>query len=243
MKIFRIIFTLAFVLFFFPAQTQEKNGKEKFDSLKAAYPQQIRTVLKTNPGAIFWGAIPLLTSEYRIVGEFVNGTNQSSQFGISFMGKSPYVKLMERDTLINPRMEKLLIEGYRLQASYRFFFNKILYELGFTDELLYAPMGIYLSPHLSYATAKITNKFSNQFDRYFRVVHANFSFVGGFQFFLFDFLSFDAFAGLGYKQNLWFEKERNGIVRQIPSPEGFKDLPLYDSPLKINLGFNLGYGF
>ncbi len=230
-----------FLFFGLAVKGQEKNANT-YDSLKAANPQKIQTVFKTNPGAIFWGSIPLLTAEYRVIAETTNGINQSSQVGISYLGKSPYIKLFESDSAINPRHEKLLISGFRIQGSYRFFFNRWFENFGLTDGTLYSPCGFYLSPFISYSTAKITNNYFNTQGIFMMVTHYNINLLSGFQFFIFDNFSFDVFTGLGYKSNIWVQHLKNGVTKQVP-PDDLKDIPFYNSPLKISLGINLGYGF
>lgn len=220
----------------------QSNGK--LDSLKAAYPQQVRTIIKTNPTAMVIGVMPVVTSEYRLLLEFPSAPLQSSQIGFSYLGKSPFIRYIENDTLKknpNAYFLKMHITGYRFQASYRFFLNKWMHAIGLSSKPVYSPRGFYISPHVSFATAKITYKFANQYDIYFRVTHFNVNLLGGCQFTLFRRIAVDTFAGLGYKKNEWIEHNQN-IVRPVNPPKDF-DIPGYFSPVKFTIGMNFGYCF
>lgn len=61
----------------------------------------------------------------------------------------------------------------------------------------------------------------------------------GYQMFLFPELAIDVFTGLGYKNNQWIEYY--SPIRQYPIDLGFGGL--YNSHLKLTLGFNIGLAF
>ncbi len=232
-----ILFHLSFI------GNSQNNGK--LDSIKAANPQQIRTIVKSNPTSLVIGVMPLITSEYRLLLEFPSGPMQSSQLGFSYLGKSPFIRFIENDTLKkNPNAYFLRthISGYRLQGSFKFFVNDWIHALGFSSKPIYSPRGFYISPQVSFATAKITYKFANQYDIFFRVNHFNVNMLAGCQF-TFGKIAVDMFTGIGYKQNQWFEHNQN-VVRQITPPEEILEaIPWYFSPLKFSIGINFGYCF
>lgn len=196
------------------------------------------------------GVMPIFTSEYRLLIEIPDGPTRSAQIGFSYLGKGLIIRLAENDTLKkNPNAIYLrsVISGFRVQASYRFYFNDWMHAIGLSDEPIYAPRGFYLSPHVSYATAKVTYKFANQYDIYKRANHFNVNLLSGCQFTLFRKFSTDLFVGVGYKQNLWYMRNQN-IIKQVPPPEELEDFmknsPLrYSGPLKISLGINFGFCF
>lgn len=243
MRPFRFAFLSVLVIISLWSYGQERTN-EKLDSIKAAYPQHIRTIIKTNPTAILIGVMPIVTSEYRLLFEFPSGPFQSSQMGFSYLGKSPFIRYIENDTLKkNPNAYrlKMQISGFRFQASYRFFVNKWMESLGLSSEPLYSPKGFYVSPHISYASAKITYKFANQYDIYYRVNHFNVNMLFGCQFTLFRKFAVDMYTGLGYKQNQWIEHNQN-VVKTVQPPKDF-DIPGYFSPVKFNIGMNFGLCF
>lgn len=236
------VFIFIYLYSFFLIAQDQNNGK--LDSIKATYPHQVRTIIKTNPTAIIVGVMPLITSEYRLLFEFPSAPLQSSQIGFSYLGKSPFIRYVENDTLKknpNAYFLKMHISGFRLQASYRFFVNKWIQKIGLSAIPVYAPGGFYISPHVSYASAKITYKFANQYNIYFLVTHVNVNLLCGWQFILFENAALDMFTGIGYKQNQWFEHNQN-IVRPVPPPEDF-EIPGYFSPVKLSVGINFGYCF
>lgn len=225
-------------------QDQKEKSNGKLDSIKAVYPQRIRTIVKTNPAALFIGVMPVVTSEYRLLLEFPSAPLQSSQIGFSYLGKSPFIRIIENDTLKkNPNAYylRMYITGFRFQASYRFFLNKWLHTVGLSYKPVYSPRGFYISPHFSYSTAKITYKFANQYDIYFQVNQFNVNLLGGCQFTMFRKIAVDMFAGIGYKKNEWLEHEQN--VTRVVTPPKDLEIPGYFSPVKFTVGMNFGYCF
>ena len=185
-------------------------------------PQTVNTIIKTNPFSVLWGPIPF-TAEYRAIMELTSSKNQSDQFGISYLGKSPVIKLFE-DSIDDLKL--LIIRGLRFQASHKFYIMD------------YAPHGFYLSPHLSYSSAKFSTKFANSRDIYIRATHFNVNLLAGYQF-LPDFWALDIFAGLGYKKNTWIEHDQQNTINIDTGDFG----ELYNSSVKLTLGFNVGIVF
>lgn len=217
---------------------------QKLDSIKNVIPQKIRTVFKTNPTAILIGVIPGVTSEYRLLVEFPSAPLQSSQLGISYLGKSPFIRFVENmNAKKNPNaiFLRMYISGFRLQGSYRFFINEWMQRLGFFSQTTYSPEGFYFSPHTSYSTVKITYKFANQYDVFYRVNHFNINLLAGWQIVMSGKYTVDIFTGIGYKENVWTEHFQNKVTTVTP-PKGF-DIPGYFGPVKYNFGVNFGYCF
>ena len=179
-----LIFIIHYPLFIIHSQAQDEE---------IINPQAVNTIIKTNPLTILWGSIPL-TAEYRVMVEQTSSKNQSDQIGISYLGKSPVLKLFEDST---EDSNLLIVRGFRFQASHKFYINKLgdLLGLPFSE---YAPHGLYISPHLSYSTAKFSTKFLNSRDVFIRITHFNVNFLVGYQL-IHDFWALDFFVGLGYK--------------------------------------------
>jgi len=228
-----LIFIIHYPLFIIHSQAQDEEIAPLGVSQLADNPQAVNTVIKTNPLAILWGSIPF-TAEYRVMIELTSAKNQSDQIGISYLGKSPVLKLFE-DSIED--LNLLIVRGIRFQASHKFYINKLgdLLGLPFSE---YAPHGLYISPHLSYSTAKFSTKFFNSRDVFIKGTHFNINLLFGYQL-IRDFWALDFFAGLGYKKNSWIEH-----YQQNPAPINTSEFgEFYNSPVKLNLGFNAGLVF
>lgn len=219
-----LIFITHYPLFIIHSQAQDEE---------IINPQAVNNIIKTNPLAILWGSIPL-TAEYRVMIELTSSRNQSNQIGISYLGKSPVLKLFE-DSI--EELNLLIVRGIRFQASHKFYINKLgdLLGLPYSE---YAPHGLYISPHLSYSTAKFSTKFLNSQDVFIKGTHFNVNLLAGYQL-IRDFWALDFFAGLGYKKNTWIEQDQQNSININTSDFG----KFYNSPVKLNLGFNVGVVF
>jgi hypothetical protein len=204
---------------------------------KLQYPPKYSLLLKTNPLPILWGPIPgiiPLTSEYRLVNEFVVAPHQSSVIGFSFLGKSPLIPLL--DPTSGSLFRNIMVRGFRFQMGHRFYLNNINNTLGlpYSD---YAPEGLYVGPFFSYSEARLTTKLANTFNIYRRITHFNANAVAGYQL-IFDGFVFDVFLGMGYKENRWYD-HFPPTVNPISSPM----TGAYNSNLKFVFGFNFGIAF
>ena len=203
------------------AQTQDR------DVIKQ-YPQKVNTVIKSNPAAIIWGVIPF-TAEYRYLEELTVGLRQSTQFGVSYLGKSIVLKILE-DSLRKYRNYHFMVHGFRLQVAHRFYLSK----------KYFSPRGYYVSPQISYATARFTTSYYNQYNMYVQGTHFNLNILGGYQAFLSKRLILDMFAGIGYKKNHW---EKHLAQTQIAPVDLSKFPQPYHWDVKITFGFNLGWTY
>ena len=173
-----------------------------------------------------WGSIPL-TSEFMAVYEFVSSPQQASQVGLSYIGKSPVLRLL-KDSI--PEINELTANGVRFQLSHRFYIIKS-YD--------YAPHGFYLSPHISYATVKISTKQLNSIDQYIRVTHFSLSALAGWQWIYSNDLTFDIFCGVGYKDNFWEEHDSQKTLSLNTDDNG----DWYNGPVKLTFGILAGIAF
>ena len=222
-----ILYTLFFGCFLFSvAMAQEQKIIEKPLS-----PQPYTLVLKTNPLPVIWGPV-WFTSEYRFVNEFVVAPNQSSQIGISFLGKSPIFSWFD-NTFNQSNRLKVLVRGFRFQLSHKFYLNELL------NTGLYAPQNFYIGPLFSYSTARYTNKYLNLYDIYVRSTHINLNFIAGYQWISSKSYAIDMFAGMGYKKNTWIEHSPPTFTPMNTDDFG----PFYNSNLKLIFGFNVGKAF
>lgn len=184
---------------------------------------QAGIILKTNPFTIITGPI-VYTSEYRLTIEAVTFKKQSFQAGLSYLGKGPLLRALEKDTSI--QQEKLNVNGFRFQFSYKFYFSK--------KTLL----GFYLSPTVSYSTVKFKSAQQPQAGTFYHVIYENFGLLAGYQFLINKKLAFDFFFGYGNKYNYWYE------VRDFKYTDSDETNRYFiREPIKIYLGFNMGLAF
>src|SRR5690606_5068808 len=121
---------------------------------------------------------------------------------------------------------------------YRLYLNKLLYELNLKDK----PSGInglYLSPHASFMDIRISTRAANRFDNYLNFRFMDINFRAGWQFELLNKVYIDFYSGLGYKENSYTLV--NGSTVTTLNTDGLEYI--FNSNLKINLGFNIGYRF
>lgn len=202
-------------------------------------PHKVRTIVKGNPFSILAGVIPL-TSEYRLITECVVSKNQSIQIGFSYLGKSPFLSLLESgNNLNNGLQQKFIVRGYRLQTSHKYYFSQFGDKLN-TSEYM-APQGFYISPHVSFSSAKIYMQYFQVYDIWIRATQFNASLLIGAQAFLGNF-AIDVFTGIGYKKNEWSERYSPTQILII-NPADLALPQTYSGPIKFSLGFNIGYGF
>ena len=187
------------------------------------YPVEYEGVLKTNPLSMLWGSIPL-TAEFMVLYEFVTAPQQASQVGISYIGKSPVLKAFE-DTV--PDLKLLTISGVRLQLSHRFYF---------WESYDFAPRGLYLSPHISYATAKVSTKHFNSQDVFVRINQFNLNALIGWQWIYNRDYTLEVFSGLGYKDNFWEIHDAQNTISLANDDLG----KWYTGSVKLSFGFYFG---
>lgn len=195
---------------------------------------EYRVLAKTNPLAIIWGPIPL-TSEYRVMGEFVIDRNISTQVGFSGLLKSPILTLIEDSTRQDYELP-LVVNGFRFQASGKYYLNSLLHKWRLGRDMP-APEGFYIGPHVSYSTARFTDRYWRNYDVYLRISHFNVNLMGGYQYLLGHGLVLDLFVAGGYKRNWWQEKGLAGVVTAVNSDELGA---FYRSNLSLFIGFNMG---
>ena len=206
----------------------DKPGPLTTDPEKPKFvnPQKVSSVLKLNPFLILWGTIPL-SAEYRLVVEFTTSAHQSTQIGVSYIDKSPLLMLFADSA---GDSKQLIIRGGRFELSHRFFIN---------DKGKYAPRGFYFSPHISYASARLTTKYANQLGYYINITQFNISALAGFQWLLGGKFAINVFSGWGYKSN----KITEHAPQQSIAYDGEEIFPNYNSPVKFTLGMYVGWAF
>lgn len=198
-------------------------------------PQWPSAIFKTNPVIWLWSDVPL-TAEYRLAFEYINGQHESTEIAISYLGKSPLLKMFEEE--LGEDIANLRVFGFRIQASHRFFLNDLFPNLDHTHTN-YSPQGIYIAPHFSLASARITTRYLGARQVFMELTHFSANVLIGRQYFYSDHYTLDVFGGLGYKRNTWKEHDQQNVLTFDPGDtSGY-----YFSPIKIIIGFNMGIYF
>ena len=126
MKHFLAIFSFVCLYLFSCGQGVDDEQFHGVDSLYKAKAKRLvrtRTVLKTNPLAMLMGDIPYVSTEYRLLGEFVTGPKTSIAAGVSYLGMSPWLRAIIENssngsgTTLNSW--DFAFNGFRLQLGAR----------------------------------------------------------------------------------------------------------------------------
>ena len=233
MKLHKIIYCLLFSLLFnsanasslSPADTIRLNPVPK---KTARYPQQ-PIIIKTNPLAILWGPI-ILTSEYRIMVEMPSSKNQSMQFGISYLGKSPIWSIVEKQTKTGYHPLHFVMNGLSIQIANKFYFVRKKYG---------SPFGFYIAPMVVYSNAHISLSKARAYrNTYIDATQFSANIIVGLQVGRRKRFTADVFGGLGYKKNTWIYH----ATTYRTGPYDTKDFgKFFNSPVKVTLGVNFGW--
>lgn len=187
-------------------------------------------VIKTSPTAFLWGAIfPPFTSEYRLMLEISSGKRQSEQLGVSYLGPNIFLGIVERAANI-PRDYHYKVEGWRVQYAHK------IYLVGRRH---YAPFGFYVAPMVSYANARVSIGLKRYYQgAYFDFRHFNINGIIGVQAGKVNRVTFDIYAGLGYKTNKVYYRHNSFKILPYDTKEFGT---LYESHLNGVFGINIGY--
>ena len=189
-------------------------------------PDHKGAIVKTNPFTIIMGPI-VYTSEYRLAYEHPMAPFQCLQVGISYLGKSPFLSLVERtDSSLSSSDIRYSVRGFRFQLTYKLYILEIQNKYRF-----------YIGPHFSFSTAKVTYKSLLNSDNYLKATYINYNLLFGYQTTIFTRrMDLDLFAGVGYRNNKW-EEHFNGNT----APMDDTGMYYFDGPFKIMFGFNIGF--
>lgn len=222
-----IIFFHILLLFLYQNCMAQLNDSIPKAPYKILCPLKYSSVTKSNPFTLLWGPIPL-TSELRVIEEVITSGKQSLQIGVSYLNKSLLLWTFE-DSIYQKGQPHLKFSGYRLQVSYKLYLSK----------RKPAPKGLYISPHISFSSVKISYKHGNILTNYIQGDHFNTNLLFGYQLIARNGITFDFFSGPGYKKNTWEEHKTNTNISTI----NIFNNSLYNSHLKFTLGFNAGMAF
>lgn len=215
-----LIFIVALIAFANIVFAQYTIDREKFENSKS------RSMLKTNPFIMLWGPIPY-SSEFRLMYEAPVGRQQSLLVGASYLGKSPFMSAYERmiDTSSSSTI-RYTVKGFRFQLAYKFYFLSVDAKYRF-----------YFAPYFSGSWARISTRSLNNTNIYTEASYINYNIIIGYQTPLFtERLDFDLYVGAGYKQNKWSQ-----VYNQKTTVLDDDGMYMLRGPLKVVLGFNIGY--
>lgn len=222
----RILFAINIVLIILFTGTKV-NAQFLRDSLYSnSFEPSVNNIIKTNPLSIIQGSVPYC-AEYRLLIEHVIGSKSSLQFGGSYLGKSPYLTLLEAGSSDPVRF---IVKGYRFQAEFKYYISTFIQNKK-------APEGLYLAPTYSFSRAKLTDRYNTVANENLTLTYTYYCLKLGYQF-LDGSLSMDTFIGAGYRDNNWVDNY-NSTSQLVDK----KEYELYPGHLKLLLGFNMGYAF
>lgn len=226
--------TILLLLILFEGSTA--SGQELASGNSPQSPQFPLSIWKTNPFATLWGSVPF-TGEYRFNNELVCGQLASFEFGVSYLGRSPFIRIFEEE-LSNPGSGepiRIKVSGFRFQTAFRRYFGNSRTKFTMND---LAPQGYYMGIHFSYSTAVFTNKFYRAYDMYIQGTHANMSVMFGRQMVFSERFTIDWFSTLGWKNNDWFlndtqYNQKQSLLGDVPD--------FYRGHIRFAMGFNFGF--
>ena len=202
-----------------------QNYKSKKDSIYDAQfgrRRPIKALIKTSIFSPFTWQLPF-TGEYRLLGEFMTTKNQSVQLGASYLTRSLFLVMLQ-NAPSNSGGDKISMNGYRVQAAYKFYLVNSKMR----------PEGIFIALHSSFATQRI--HFKDYPDDYQTMTHFNVNLLIGGQFVIANRISMEGFMGPGYKNNSYGSYARPGYEVM-----NFSELfPTLKWNFKFNLGMNIG---
>ena len=190
-----------------------------------AIAQDYKMTVKTNPlsalGGPFWLVIVPITGEYKVFLETRTMEKQSLQIGLSYIGPSLLLNLDEL-TGDGEEISGVRTSGVRGQLMYKFFLSRDLS----------APAGFYVAPHISYATAKISNR--DNVNQYFKGTKMNINGLIGYQMITSGGFTLDLFTGMGF------------VDRKFEVSEGENPFEIdlkNKSSVNVTFGLSFGYAF
>lgn len=239
MKALTIILSLLLSLGAINTNAQENEWGYVDSSLveKAEKFNDRKLIIKTNPLAIISGDVPILSSEFRVLSEWVTGPKASVVVGASYLGFGLIMRqAIDGDSTSTISSWDYKYNGFRVQGGFKYYLKNP--NIRITDpDFNPAPQGVYLMPLVSYSKSKLSLR--NGSNENYQFVMFSVTANVGIQFLLGKRITMDPYIGLGYKDNQVFYDPGNGtsqITNDTPT-EGF----IFASPLKINMGFNLGF--
>ncbi len=216
-------------------QDSAKGWQRDFE----AHDQFPTEIIKTNPLSYLWGPIPF-TARFGIGLEKITSRQRSTQLDLALLGKSPILHLLE-DSLQaqnGGRRFEFQVSGGSVKVGYRWYLNRWIPGKKLPHTYTnYAPQGYYLSTYASYSSAHIRTRSRNSTFPEFHFRHVNLNLVLGRQYFYGDHLVFDAWAGMGWQNNVWKRKDHRQRIQRVP-PD---DMGPYAGSMRLSFGFSVGY--
>ena len=225
-----ILFSIGTKAFAFSPTDTIYYTKKKADNLKSKiFDPPI--VLKTSPTALLWGGIFPFTSEYRFLAEVTTGRAQSDQAGISYLGKNILYKALEKAANISTD-EVFKVSGWKLQYAHRFYL---------IPKRKHAPNGFYIGPMVAYSYAHVSIGLQRHYSQtYYDFHNLNANLIIGLQVAHQHSITFDIYAGAGYKSNTLYYHATTLRYAQLSTTDFW---PTYTTHVNAVFGVNLGYAF
>ncbi len=191
-------------------------------------------VIKTSPTAFLNGGTFPFTAEYRLMAEIPTGRTQSEQFGVSWLGKSVFLMMLEDSAHFNSN-EKYKVQGWKVQYAHKIYL---------IPKRKYAPSGFYFGPLVQYSQTRVYEGLKRYYSKtYYDFHNFNINLIVGLQAAKKKRLTFDMYAGLGYKKNTLYYHATTYRYGKIDPKNQWWYISPYKWPLSVVCGINIGYGF
>ena len=200
-------------------------------------------VVKTRPLSYLLGDLPL-SAEWNLQVEIPIKKRFSLQLGGGYVTKSPllYIVEEEEDGSNQPTSYNWLkIRCYLLDSQLRVYLPNLLKRFGY-EELMSNTVisGLYTGLNYSYGYAKYSEQQSFNFNNYISINHNKAHVIVGLQNALFRSVVSDIYFGVGYKNNIWKERDYRQRLSEIEDNE-MGDF--YNNNLSFVFGLAIGFGY
>lgn len=200
------------------------NNKSKITRADLKEIKPVNFILKTNILPFLRGPIPN-TGEYRLAAEFMVGKKSSITASAAYVGKSILFMIRESASIRqNNGTQKMTINGFRVQGGYKYY----LYNKPYTLK------GIFVSPNISYSSAKFYYK-SQPYDYIKMYKFQTNLYIGG-QIAISNRYCLEVFCGPGFKINRAFETDKIQTQKMDTQDMGI----IYNTNFSLVIGFNFG---
>ncbi len=196
-------------------------------------PEREILILKTCPGHMISGPIPLLTSAYGFLLETPLSKKTAIELGFSEIGEGPALYFIGKQLSQPYHTISFLAKGVELQFACKYYFSK---------KKRLAPKGFYVAPLIQFSTGGIGQTYNYMArNNYVGFTNCNINAIYGFQQIRKNGRGFvvDYYLGLGYKK---ITAERH-YATGYPVPMDLSKDGYYGSPLSLVGGIYLGWGF
>ena len=217
-----MFFTLFFSVFLCGLVISQDFGNNEYNQ----YSNVNSLVIKFQPYQFYYGSLPLV-GEYGLIVEKKIGQKSSLVVEAAYLANGLFYLSLYADSLKAAGDDRITMNGVRVQLSYRFYLTRKEF-----------PEGLFIAPHVSYATCKYSTVQQKILDNYLQGIHIDYSAIAGWQFTRGRF-ALDSFIGLTYRDRRWVEKYSKNV--NLIDEEEIKEMYIFNSTIRPKFGFSLGF--